>query len=236
VQSLVAFAGGLFILLLFVQFMDGFQPKPDGANFALAIFVIIAMGILCAGTAFPGLRTKEKAQGYLLLPASTFEKFLMEFLTRIILFMLIVPAVYWVVGNLEGNLVRLFQPSFYFNPQVPFVSFGMHVGPPGFMGWVYSLAISMYALVLTIPFTGATIFTKNPLIKTLFGVAIIFFFNLLVIYFFLSVLDFRRYYPSGRILFMADGDDSIIAGAIICTVMCMGFICAAYFKLKEKEV
>lgn len=234
--SLVAFCGGLFMLLLIIQFFDGFQPQTLQTFQVLLLILFFGTGIICAGTAFPGFRTKEKSLNYLMNPASALEKFLMEFLSRVLLFILVIPFIYWAVYNVEGYLVKMIYPTFSFESQMPFSLPSMHLESESFMRWVYTLVISGTLLVFVIPFTGATIFVKNPLIKTLFGVALIFFFNFFIFYLFIEVFLFKEFHPSGPILFISEGEDAVVAGAIAGIAMNLAFISAAYFKLKEKEV
>jgi hypothetical protein len=90
-------------------------------------------------------------------------------------------------------------------------------------------------MIFIVPFLGAVSFTKAPLIKTIFAVAIIFFFNLLIIYFFLETLGFNRFYSAAPLLFMADVEDGILGSILATLIFNVGFMVAAYFKLKERE-
>ena len=229
ITSLIGFVGGLFILLLAIQIVNGFRPDDERFFFQLFLGVFSITAIICTGTSFPNLRTKESTVSYLMLPASAFEKFLIEFLGRIVLFILIIPLVYWGVYNLEGYIVNLFLPVFSFE--------GQSLGLPQ----TANVRITIFTftgglLLLIIPFTGATVFVKNPLVKTLFAVAIIFFFNLFLVYFFLEILKFQRYYPTTPILFVRHLEDGLLAMIIGSMILNIGFLAAAYFKLKEREV
>ncbi|MEX2232488.1 MAG: hypothetical protein WD824_10025 [Cyclobacteriaceae bacterium] len=234
--SLAGFCGALFILLLLIQIGEGFHPLHTGHYFELLIVVFIATGIICSGTSFTNLRAREKMHNYLMLPASAFEKFLMEFIGRILLFILIVPLFYWAVFNLEGYLVHLFYPSYPFQSFPLFANPHFHFGTDLANNRMNAFMITGGLLIFIIPFTGATIFNKNPLIKTLFAVAIIFFFNLFLVYFFIEILEFKDYYPDSSILFMRGLEDSILALIIGSMIFNIALIMAAYFKLKEREV
>src|SRR5687767_9068155 len=106
----VAFAGGLFIVLLIIQFFEDFQPVPQQRFFRFFMFVFPVTAILCAGTAFPSFRQRAKMHHYLLVPASAFEKFALEFLGRTLLIITLVPLAYWAVYNLEAYVISLFAP------------------------------------------------------------------------------------------------------------------------------
>ena len=233
--SLIGFCGGLFILLLSIQIAEGFQPPTLGRFAGLFIIVFIVSAIFCAGTAFPDLRSREKMHNYLMVPASVFEKFLMEFLGRIILFILVIPLVYWVVYNLEGYFVSLLSPAFPFEGQrLEFPLFTFATDTANRRMEIFSLTGGL--LIFVIPFTGATIFSKNPLIKTLFATAVIFFFNLALVYFFVEILHFNRYHPTTPILLLRHLEDGLMASIIASVILNVGLIAAAYFKLKEREV
>jgi hypothetical protein len=235
--SLIGFCGGVFMLLLIIQFTEGFQPVLLKKYYGMFLIVFFTTAIICAGTAFPAFRSKDRSFNYLMNPASLFEKFLWEFVGRILVFMVIVPVLYWAVYNLEGSVVQMFSPAFTFESQLSyFPPSDIHIGPER-IECIYALMISCSLLMFTIPFAGAATFDKNPLIKTLFSVAAIFFFNLFLVYFFLNILELRQYHQrSNRILFMANAGDVIITTLIVTILMNAAFISVAFFKLKEKEV
>ena len=170
-------------------------------------------------------------------PSSILEKFLCEFIIRVLLFIALAPLLLWAVYSLEANAVKLFFPAFIFEIPGPFSFPQLHLGSEPLMLWVYTLIASLSLLVFVLAFTGATIFVSNPVVKTLFSVAVIFFFNLFLIYFFSEVLQWRKYINRGDpILFFRDGEDFIVFCAIVCSALNLGFVVAAYFKLKEREV
>jgi hypothetical protein len=225
------------MLLLVIQFLEGFQPALMRKYYRMFYIVFFITGVICAGSAFPAFRSKDKTFNYLMNPASLLEKFLYEFVSRIIVFIVILPVLYWAVYNLEGSVVKIFSPAFTFQSQLSyFPPSDINIGPER-IEWIYTLIISCSLLMFTIPFAGAATFNKNPIIKTLFSVAAIFFFNLFLVYFFLNILDFRQYYNrSDRFLFMADAGHVIIATSVVTILMNVALISVAFFKLKEREV
>jgi hypothetical protein len=235
--SIVAFCGGLFMLLLLIQFSDEFRPVGSDSMFhEILVTILIGTAIICGGTAFPSFRSKEKTVNYLMLPASATEKFLIEFLTRTLLFVVVTPLLYWFIYNLEGYTVNIFYPTFSFTGQNLFELVDMDMDTETARRRVLFLIPAAAFLLFTLPFTGATIFMKNALVKTLFSVAIIFFFNLFLVYFFLEILAFKEFHPSGSILFIRHAEDMLTAMTVACIILNIGLISAAYFKLKEKEV
>lgn len=230
--TLIGFCGGLFILFLMMQLGNDLRPFNANTFFETFLFISAIAAMLYTGTAFPGLRTREKSFSYLLNPASVLEKFLLEFISRILLFIVVVPFLYWIMFHAEGYFLQLLNPEFNFTP----FSFTDHnlKRPDGVSETTLMLSGSM--LLFTVPFGGSSIFMKYPLPKTLFAVAAIFFFHAFLVYFFLDVLDFASRGPKdGKILGM-DGKDALTFFAIYSIVANTVMIAVAYLKLKEREV
>ncbi len=235
-QSLVAFSGGIFILLSIIQISNSFRTPSPAFYINVFLIVFTATGIICTGTAFPALRNKVTSLNFFMIPASIQEKFLVEIVARLILFILIVPLVYWIVYNVEGYLANLFFPKFLFEGQPLLQIPQLHMPTETASERTYILVPLAIVLMFVIPFTGATIFEKSPLIKTLFAVAVIFFFNLFLVYFFIEILDFEQYYPTTPILFLRHLEDALLASIIAGVIFIAGFMATAFLKLKEREI
>ncbi|MDV3307812.1 MAG: hypothetical protein LOY03_03230 [Cyclobacteriaceae bacterium] len=190
-----------------VQAINKFETWTRDAYSNTFYTIFILTGLLYAGTAFTGLRSKEKSFSYLLTPASAFEKFLLEFLVRIVLFLILVPLLYWAVFNTEGFFVQAIRENFEFKPY-SYTEFTLFpVLTSELRQWLIAMCIALGLLILTLPFAGAATFMRYPLPKTLFGVTAIFLFHVLIVYFFLEILKFNG--PShGKVLGM-DGEDFI---------------------------
>jgi len=201
------------------------------------MFLFIAVGIIYTGTSFPGLRTREKSFSFLLNPVSAFEKYVFEFLSRIVLFIIVMPIIFWLVYLTEGFFAELIIPDYDFVP-VSFLWNGFsEIEPAEYYGWVVMLVTSLTLLIFNIPFTGATIFTKYPLLKTLFAIAVIFFFHAFLIFFFVEILNFKDYGHSHMsILGIKDAFGALKFFTIYSIIVNAGLIATAYLKLKEKEV
>ena len=89
--SIAGFAGTLFLALIFFQFTAHFSYWNNKRYEAIFIFLFLSLGIIFSGLSFPAFRSKEKTMAYLMLPASASEKFVFELLTRIVLFLLVMP-------------------------------------------------------------------------------------------------------------------------------------------------
>ena len=236
--SICGFSGVLFILFFITQFNFGISVIDPHSLVIMYVLTFIGAGLLYTGSAFGGFRSKEKSISYLLIPASRFEKFLSEYVSRVIIFMLAFPVIFWLTYNLMGVIFGVLHPVFTFKYQ-DFFFVPPYVVEPGKVN-PYPLIYSAALFVLTIPFTGATIFNKHPLIKTLFSVSLIFFFHLFLIYFFVEILKFKNYNISPGetqiYLLPASAEKAIVFFTTTFIVANIMLTLIAYFKLKEKEV
>lgn len=236
---IIGFCGAVFILFFFIDFNHNFRAVGLGDWLGVSLFVSTPLAILYAGTAFPGFRTKEKSYDYLLVPASLPEKFVFEFFNRIVLYLLVVTFLIWLMFMMEQYIASIFFSkeeilSVDWSAIPSTIGRGMQ---PDEVFWATLLIVGLCALVFTIPFTGAAMFNKMPLLKTLFAVAVIFFFHLLLVYLFAKLYAEGRTITEGRtILWMGDGLD--VLRFVACYVLAgnIGLLVAAYLKLKEKEV
>lgn len=231
---LIGFCGGLFMLLLLVQAMNKFDTWTRDAYINTFLAIFIALGLLYSGTSFPGLRSRERTFSYLLIPASTFEKFLLEFLSRIVLFLVAVPLLYWAVFTTEGFFLQAIHNKFVFQPYSYSDLTMLRFLPSDLTRWLVGMSFALGLLLFTLPFVGAATFMKYPLPKTLFSVAVIFLFHVFLVYFFLEILKFDGPHD-GKILGM-DGDDFIKFLTVYGIIGNIILLTATYFKLKEREV
>jgi hypothetical protein len=198
----------------------------------------VGAGMLYAGAAFPGFRSKERTITFLLNPASRLEKFIWEGLTRIAVLFIVLPVLFWAVYNLEiaavsavdSRIDYAYHP-FFFLPKVAFLEANLQSK---------MMAVSLALLVFLIPFAGGATFCRHPLIKTLFGVSLIFLFNMLLAYLALEVFHFNRYNISPRdtqIYLIPNSAEKATRFFLITSALAnVWMIAIAWFKLKEKEV
>lgn len=230
----VAFCGAVFLLLLLFQTAEGFGRTEIEPFVAMFVTIFFIGAVLSAGTAFPYFRTKEKAIAYLLLPVSAGEKFVAEFLFRVVLFSVAVPILFWLVYVFEHGLVSLFASN-YVVSSADMPDFTDASNEVGGEIKIIVLMCSMFFSIYMIPFMGSTIFNKAPLIKILFCLAIIIFFNAFLIYFIVDVLELKNYEPDGSILFIDEVSEAVTAGTWASVLINIGMIAVAFLKLKEKE-
>jgi hypothetical protein len=203
-------------------------------NFFLVLFVFL--GMIYPSLSFPAFRSKEKSIAYLLFPASRSEKFIFEFLTRIVLFALLLPAIFWLVANLEGAIVNHYVLQF---TNYKF-SFGMAIAEGAkngkLDGWgIYAITQALL-FVLISTFAGSSHFTKSTLIKTLFTFSGIICGYILLIFLLFKGLNLKEYNPADAgIIFPKNNDEMITTFAIGATVVNLTLLAIAWFRFKEKE-
>jgi hypothetical protein len=234
--SVIAVSGGIFIILMFSHFISQFRPWQYQQFMSTFVSLFVILGIIYTGTAFPGLRSREKSYSFLLIPSSTFEKYLFEIVNRVILFIIAFPLLYWLVFTLEGNFMRILHPGFDFH-SIGF--FSQH--PPwesvttAEKAWGILILVNMGLMIFLIPFTGSASFMKHPILKTILSMAVLFFFNLIIISIFMNLLGFRDHMVDNhQFLFISTKEQALVAGGIYTTLINLGLLFASYFKLKER--
>ena len=230
--------GGSSVLLFFLlYFLQASQQFSDWTNYdygGVFAYIFFPLGILFSGLSFPAFRNKEKSMAYLLLPVTQTEKYLFEFLTRILLFMVIIPPLFWVVANLEGAVVKNFDPKL---AQYSF-SFGEAwltlVGHHHFTGWTLFAMMQGWFFTLLLFFTGASHFSRMPFQKTWFSFGALVFGYTYFIVLLGKILDLQGIVGI-RLFFFKTDQSAIAALAIAIAVINLCLLAISWFRLKEKE-
>jgi hypothetical protein len=230
-----AYIGVIFIVLSMIQIGSDLQPH-GVSHFQelLAVFVTL-FGILYVGHSFPAFRSKESTIHYLMIPASVLEKFVFEFVSRIGIILLMLPLLFWITFHLQGYFFAIFTEEI-FEP-VGIQHLVKLDAPPEYALLVYSLIIGGVLFALSLAFTGAAMFTKQPLVKSLFAVAMIIMFFVGYSYIIIEHLGVGQYNPPEDMMLIPLDEDSAmkaIAVAFFAGTIVMLFV--AFRKLKEREV
>lgn len=233
--STVAYIGVVFIVLSIAQAGNDLVPLDLNAFQAFLIVCVAVFSILYVGHSFPAFRSKESTINYLMLPASVLEKFLFELLIRIVIIIPTLPLLYWVTFHLQGYVFAIFTDG-------TFVPIGLQYlveidAPDGYQFIIYTLITAATLLAFVLAFTGAAMFTKQPLVKTLFAVAVIVMFFMLYSYIVIMPLGVGRYNPPETMFLVPMNNPAalqLINVALIATIIVMLFV--AFRKLKEREV
>ncbi len=224
----------VFGLFSFILFMSALNNGGNSWNNLDAFYTpgLFIAGLFIAGSAFSNFRNKEKTLSYLMLPASSLEKFISEWLLTTFVFIIVYTGIFYIfnflllsVGNIFGfdvNIINIFNPDLLFDNLPKFFIF-------------QSLFLA-----------GAATFKKSPFFKTVF----VGFLFMIFITIYLSVL---AYFLKGTFeTFSFNNNGMNMSGQelsynyenhwITETAKIMYYYITApafwlytYFKLKEKE-
>ncbi len=244
--TLAGFTGILFISMLFFQTVSDFRSWPPEGYMVLFTFLFIILGSIYSSSSFPAFRSKEKSLTYLMLPATASEKFVFEFLSRIVLFILVMPLLYFIVVSLETALVHYCVPDFepFSISKIPFDKFSDFSFNDGAIKGSTGFTILGNALfVILLFFAGASHFVKSPLRKTLLAITIIYAAYALFIFLLMKVINIDQLNNNqlDPINFLNtcfprnNQHNASLFGIIMITVINLSLLAIAFFKLKEKE-
>lgn len=235
--TLVGFCGALFMLFFFIQLTNDLRQGTDPQIFVpVFMVVLIGGGVLFIGNAFPGFRSKEKTISFLMLPASSFEKYLLELLSRLTVLLVIVPVLFWSIFHLEGFVFQIFYSDASFS-MMELSSIPNIIPDDPASTWIKALIVGAGLMGLLIAFTGAAHFERYPLVKTMVIVAVIFFSAMAVLYVVIEKMGLSRYNPNESLwLFPHTGKGAVGLVAIIVWLVDLVLLASSFLKITEREV
>jgi hypothetical protein len=228
-----AYIGVIFIVLSIAQVGNGLQPHRLEVFQAFLMTFVTLFGILYVGHAFPAFRSKESTISYLMIPASALEKFVFEFIGRIGIILLTLPLLYWVTFHVQGYFFSIFT-DLNFEPVGVQHLYTIDEDVPGL---IYLMVTGAILFALSLAFTGAAMFTKQPLVKSLFAVAMVIMFFVGYSYIVIEHLGVGKYNPPEHMMLIPVNEHSALSSitvALFIATLVMLFV--AYRKLKEREV
>jgi hypothetical protein len=242
----------LVTYLLSYWFLSSSKPSlvqsPELINiiyFTYFLFYMMLVGVI-VGTAFPDLTDKIKTANYLLSPASTFEKFLVEFLLRIGFFIPLALGIFWIAIRLaKASLIAdpevLYGHKFFDPSVIPYFEFRLLVTRGVDKLWdswqilFFIFGFFSYGAYL---FAGTTYFKRYALVKTVLISGILFigcvlFSMLLSNIFYPEITGFKLQLETFQVTEKLDSTKfSLLSLSLLSWIFFLGM---AYFKLKEKE-
>lgn len=235
--STVAYIGVIFIVLSIAQISNDFQPHNVDIFQGMLIGFIVVFGVLYVGHSFPAFRSKESTMNYLMVPASVLEKFIFEFIIRIGIMLLMLPLLYWITFHIQGYFFTIFSTKSFEPVGIQYLVKINDAPKEEYLFWIYTVSAAAVLLGFVLAFTGAAMFSKQPLVKTLFSVAVIVMFYLGYGYLLVVHLGVEKYHPPEPMYLIPLSEAAAlkaISAALILANMIMLFV--AYRKLKEREV
>lgn len=230
-----AYIGVIFIILSLVQLGNNLQPHELTSFQAFLMAFVPIFALLYVGHSFPAFRAKESAISYLMTPASVLEKFAFEFVSRIGLMLVALPFLFWCTFNLQGYFFTLFT-DYGFQPIGLQHTVILDV-PLQYRNALYALVAGGVLLALSLAFTGSAMFDKQPLVKTLFSLAVVVALFVGYSYIVVVQLGVGRYNPPDEMVLIPNNEaEAIGVVALACFVGAIVMLVVAYQKLKEREV
>jgi hypothetical protein len=229
-KNYLFFFAGIAVGIYLILFQDmGIWWTGKDSKFYQTGFVIGLLGLgAFIGDAFNGLNSKTKTANYLLLPASTFEKILSQFLIRFVLGGCLFLLLFWV----DAYLVRatIAHKEIIKHDIVPFhySMLSEWVGD-GFMLFSVMLSVS----IGTFLFAVRLFFRRFALIKTIITGFVLYFLILC----FLALFSYISLPAEVHIVGTLWPIYNIQSFAYCIAYAAWLFLLPlAYFKLKEKQV
>lgn len=198
-------------------------------------------GIIIISTSFPELKEVKRTIYYLLIPASTLEKFLVQFLIRIVAFISFYFLSFW----LSLKLANVFYLNTDFKKHYILDDFGVfsYFDKIGHLQDLNSsLGLYLIIAITLFVFTGATVFKKFAPAKTLlaFSIVILSIYLILLIYshLFIDSQGLNWFVPNIRTRSIGkyNTDSGLILTATICCITSIIALPLAFYKLKEKQI
>lgn len=232
---------GLALVLYGVSYFLMYSTRHFSNGDYTGLFLFYLMGIgTFIGTAFPALTDHIKKSNYLLIPSSSLEKFMVQFVIRIVLFIPLSLFLFWVFTHLaKASLIP--DPVSGFDPvtQIEDFHFWKLFNENVNMLDRVIIALSIFS-VASLLFAGSAFFNRFALAKTLVALAL----GILTVV--LSFVIFSHiFYPDETHAFNINLKNYKVGFDLYNTqlaVYALGglswlfFLPLAYFKLKEKEV
>ncbi len=235
---LLTVAGAFIALsfLIFFMFMTN-NYRWDSRSWTPLFFLTGALSALIyIGNSFPYFRKKDTTVSMIMLPASVFEKFVYEYMVRVVLFTLFYPLFFYLTAHIAVPIIQFIfsdreMASFSFdNVFIEVVKKEAHI-------FLYYVVPALYILAASLFFAGAVIARRHPLIKTLVAIGVV----VLSVtgYFYFIVEEMGLKYGIGYVIenLWIKSEESALKTLLVFIIFAIiTTLTYTYFKIKEKEV
>lgn len=231
--------GGAFIVIFIVLFMSmpnaQYERHFVGSSY-ITPFLICLIGLSAfIGMAFPAFSNKTDTLNYLLQPASTFEKFLSQFIIRVVIGIMIFLLIFWIDAYLARAAAQIALRKFPSYPQIEAFQFSYLFSgyKNAFLGYLAYLSAGIFL------FSVRLFFRKMGLIKTALALAgtVLSVMLLMTIFshiFFPDTVGLNIQIDAYTVY--KDFQNLEIFFISISNLSLLFFLPLGYFKLKEKQL
>ncbi|MBB6461743.1 hypothetical protein [Flammeovirga kamogawensis] len=239
ISSVILFIGlGLF----FIRFVND-EPITEDDLFGLFLVSYVILAIVVVNRSFLAFRTPNQLITYLTFPVSQFEKFLLEYISTVIVAAFFVPALILFAYMVEGEIHQLLNPNIGYTGLdflTNVIKKGMvsHSESEAQVKNVVAFILCLLPLSLSnVIFTGNSFFKKLPLIKSIVFTGLYITFHVFLIYFIFEKMNVGDYVTNDHPLFFFNtAYSAAIFIAVYVVIANAVFICSSFLKLKEKEI
>lgn len=220
------------ITLIAISTDRNYRYWNDESYAVLFIILFSVFGILYSGTSFPYFRNKKRSLDYLLVPNSTIEKYSFEVLFRIILFIVIYPVLFWITANLAAFTINSITTVNYDIVYKFWSPLKLLIDGVEMTEGVFAI-LSLIVFLISIPFTGAAYFSKNPLFKTAIFLAVLIGSSLFYGWILDQIINFTSSHGFDPEMSPETG---LILLSVFIWISTLVLHTSAFYRLKEKEV
>lgn len=239
-QYLLTIAGGSLVLLIILVWAMVARTYDYRLNDYSPIFVMFLLAsAVFIGSSFPDLSSRKSTCNYLLLPSSILEKYLVQCLLRLIIFIPLALSLFIIITYLSKAIatqINIIQGSFFQIENFDLIK--LVNGNNDFLNSLF-MWLAIFSLA-TFFFSARLFFKRFALVKTVFlGAGLIFLFLCGM------VLMSHIFYPETEGFNIKLNDIIIIERFNLSNVMLYVFYIAGlswifflvfgYYKLKEKQ-
>jgi len=230
-RYLLMFGGvfaALFLFQLVILLSNSRWNNMDWAGLFIGTGIVGA--IFYFGKSFPYLRKKETTIDALMIPASIFEKYLLEIVSRFVVYLIAFPIIFYLASHFSAIFATILKEDISYTgfmlvsafDKVPEEAFPV-------LAWVFVFGAS-------IVFAGAATVRKYPLIKTIVFVGAVFMLVVGYFYVAIEVFDIEQ-----GLEYVSKTMISSEETALTIVTVKLGFsslitLVYAFFKLKEREI
>jgi|GEM_PF-2181141 len=228
-----------------------YSYRPWESKRYLPTFILgyIVFGIIIGGNSFPGLKNNNSTIRYLSLPASVFEKFLFQWGTRILLFLILYPLIFKLTVNFTADIYLDHLASILVSegksldllPKIDYLIYSEYFGKNSEPILLLFLFLLMGIGGISLMFLGGTIFRKwNILLGpiTILFLVFVFFLHLVILSHFLvpeSTEGWEINFKIGGPEIIKDLPLPILSGFVFLGLLSIVSWVVAYLRLKERE-
>ena len=242
--AILALTGLLAMWFLLLFLVDPMSPMSTEIQRNTFFFLLFVIGCFYASQFFKDFTDKSSAIHYLMIPASSLEKFLCGFLYTVIIFFCVFTAVFYLVDSIMVGLANAFHPIYKSGAKAEIVNVFYEEG----IYEVFLYVFSGFFAIQSAFFLGSIYFNKYSFIKTVISL----FIGFLLFYFLLYFLN-ETLLPNGTFdddlgiyrIYKENEEDVVVqlpgfVNTLTRNLILFGFPpffwIVTYFRLKEKQV